>query len=75
MGNVRLAQITPLEMFKQQVSVITDSIRYQASGVSSDSMLLIPATFGGVFRQREILSGGNVMRIVELSGAKKLGYK
>ena len=63
MSNVKLKNITPTELFKQRVQTSMEGIRIQNSG---SDMNFLPLQLGGIFAQREILDGGNVMRIVTL---------
>lgn len=63
MSNVKLKNITPTELFKQRVQTSMEGIRIQNSG---SDVNFLPLQLGGIFAQREILDGGNVMRIVTL---------
>lgn len=63
MSNVKLKNMTPTEMFKQRVQTSIEGIRLQNAGTGTNFM---PLQLGGIFAQREILEGGNVMRIVTL---------
>lgn len=74
-SNVRIVPISSLELFKQQLSAVTESIRFRSNVDKSATTELLPPTMGGIFTQREILSGGNVMRLVELPGAKNNGVR
>lgn len=63
MSNVKLINMTATEMFKQRVQSSLEGIRMQNSGTGGNFM---PLQLGGVFAQRDILSGGNVLRITTL---------
>lgn len=63
MSNVKLKNMTPTELFQQRVQTTMEGIRLQNSGSSTQFM---PLQLGGIFAQREILEGGNVMRITTL---------
>lgn len=63
MSNVKLKNMTPTELFKQRVQTSMEGIRLQNSNSDTNFM---PLQLGGIFSQREILEGGNVMRIVTL---------
>lgn len=61
--NIKLVNMTATEIFRQQVASTMDGIRYQNSG---GTKTYIPLQMGGVFAQRDLLEGGNVVRITKI---------
>ena len=63
MNNVRIKNITATEMFRQQVYSTLEGIRAQNASTPGT---YLPLQMGGIFAQRDILEGGNAMRITEM---------
>lgn len=59
---IQIQNITATELFRQQVSSTLQGIRYQNAQRSGT---FLPLQMGGIFAQRDILEGGNAMRITE----------
>lgn len=66
MKTIAIRNISAGELFRQQVSATMQRIRYRQSG---DTREYIPMQMGGLFVQRELLSGGNALRITEVNRA------
>lgn len=63
MNNIQIVNMNATEIFRQQVASTMEGIRYQNSG---GKKTYIPLQMGGIFTQREMLEGGNVVRITRI---------
>ena len=61
--NVKIKNMTATEIFRQQVASSIQGIRYQNEQKPGT---YLPLQMGGVFAQRDILEGGNAIRITEI---------
>lgn len=62
-NNVQLRNMSATEMFRQTVAEVMEGIRFQNSGGTET---YIPLQMGGIFAQRDLLEGGNVVRITRV---------
>lgn len=63
MNNILIVNMNATEIFRQQVASAMEGIRYKNSG---GTKTYFPLQMGGVFMQREMLEGGNVVRITRI---------
>ena len=62
-NNIKLLNMTATEMFRQQLAAATEGIRIYGQDVNAE---YIPQQMGGIFAQRDLLEGGNVLRITQI---------